>query len=115
MQERAVAAVPYFVNEYYASDKAKTDGLFSHYLTQLDGSENHRRGFALALGSLPKNVLEGRLDKLLPALIDKTIITPSTEVWAEGRRDVIKAIINAVKTVGVAKGQGRGNEIQLNR
>ena len=53
----------------------------------------------------------GRLHQLLPILIEKTEISnKNNELWAEGRRDVIKAIINIIKTVGVAaEGQGQGN------
>ena len=104
MQERATQAVPAFVNEYFAKDKTKVDALLDHYTSQLDTGELHLRGFALALGSLPQTVLQGRLDKLLPILIDKTNITKKSELWAEGRRDVIKAIINIIKTAGVAAG-----------
>ena len=63
----------------------------------------------MAIGSLPANVLKGRLDKILPTLIDKTLITKNTEVWAEGRRDVIKSIINITKTVGVSE-ENRGED-----
>ena len=108
VQERATQAVPAFVNEYFAKDKRKVDALLDHYTSQLDTGELHLRGFALALGSLPQTVLQGRLDKLLPILIDKTNITKKSELWAEGRRDVIKAIINIIKTAGVAAGhQGK--------
>ena len=41
--------------------------------------------------------------------IEKTKITKATEVWAEARRDVIKAIINIIKTMGVSKGHN-GNK-----
>ena len=85
------------------------ESLIQHFISQLDNSELHRRGFALAIGSLPANVLKGRLDKILPTLIDKTLITKNTEVWAEGRRDVIKSIINITKTVGVSE-ENRGED-----
>ena len=112
VQERAINAVPAFVNEYFSGkNSSKFDGLLQQYISQLDSSELHLRGFALALGSLPQNLLEGRLHQLLPILIEKTkISSKNNELWAEGRRDVIKAIINIIKTVGVAaEGQGQGN------
>ena len=101
VQERAISAVPAFVNEYFSGNNL--EALIQHFMSNLDNSELHRRGFSLALGSLPSNVLKGRLDKILPVLIAKTKITKNTEVWAEGRRDVIKAIINITKTVGVSE------------
>ena len=97
VQERAISAVPAFVNEYYKGENL--DNLISHFTSQLDQSELHLRGFSLALGSLPRNVLEGRLEQLLPILIDKTKIEKKSELWAEGRRDAIKAIVNIIKTV----------------
>ena len=60
-------------------------------------------------------VFSGRLHQLLPILIEKTKISnKNNELWAEGRRDVIKAIMNIIKTVGVAaEGQGQGRSIIL--
>ena len=56
-----------FVNEYFTPQTL--DHLLEHYMSSLDQSELHRRGFALALGSLPKTVLQGRLDKVLSVLV----------------------------------------------
>ena len=109
VQERAIAAVPSFVEEYFSSDSSKLDALIKHYVSQLDTSELHLRGFALALGSLPQNVLRGRLHQLLPVLIERTAVTDKKfELWAEGRRDVIKAIMNIIKTVGVSTESNQG-------
>ena len=110
VQERAIQAVPSFVNEYFPQESL--DSLMDHFFSSLDQSELHRRGFSLALGSLPKSVLKGRLDKVLSVLIEKTKITKNTEVWAEARRDVIKALINIIKTMGVSLGHG-GNNVFL--
>ncbi len=104
VQERSVNAIPAFLCEYFAADPAKLDSLLKHYMSQLDRSELHRRGFALALGSLPKFAIQGRLDKILAALIQRTVPTSQTEFWAEGRRDAVKAMNNLVKTAGVARG-----------
>lgn len=109
VQERAISAVPPFVNEYFSGNKGALDGLLNHYTSQLNASELHLRGFALALGSLPANILNGRLHLLLPILMERTKISKNTETWAEGRRDVIKAIINIIKTVGVSSDGQQGN------
>ncbi len=106
VQERAICAVAAFANEYF--NQSELDGLVGHYQSQLDASELHLRGFALALGSLPKSVLCGRLHQILPVLIEKTAITKRTEMWAEGRRDVLKAIVSMIKTVGVSTDGTRG-------
>ena len=110
-QERAIQAVGPFVNEYFPPETLGQ--ILEHYLSSLDQSELHRRGFSLALGNLPKTVLKGHLDKVLSVLIEKTKITKTTEVWAEARRDVIKAIINIIKTMGVSQGHN-GNEMGFN-
>ena len=57
-----------FVNEYFTKPET-LDHLLEHYMSSLDQRELHRRGFALALGSLPKTVLQGRLDKVLSVLV----------------------------------------------
>ena len=98
------------MNEYFPQESL--DSLMDHFFSSLDQSELHRRGFSLALGSLPKSVLKGRLDKVLSVLIEKTKITKNTEVWAEARRDVIKALINIIKTMGVSLGHD-GNNVFL--
>ena len=48
------------------------------------------------------------MHKLLPILIERTAISEKKEVWAEGRRDVIKAIIGLIKTVGVSTKSDHG-------
>ena len=68
VQERAIQSVASFVNEYFTKPET-LDHLLEHYMSSLDQSELHRRGFALALGSLPKTVLQGRLDKVLSVLV----------------------------------------------
>lgn len=105
VQERAISTVAPFVSEYYSGENAgKLDSLIQHYTSQLDVSELHRRGFSLAIGSLPTFALKGRLDFILPTLIGRTVPSARTEVWAEGRRDAVKAIGNVVKTLGVHRG-----------
>ena len=60
VQERAINAVPAFVEEYFSGkNSGKFDGLLQQYTSQLETSELHLRGFALALGSLPQKLLQG--------------------------------------------------------
>ena len=131
IQEQAVSSVAAYVKEY-CSTRETCDIVIKSYLSNLDGSENHRRGFSLALGSLPEFALKGRLDQILSALIvrcsvstsaavsslspcrgsnatllvedGEKIFGPEQERWAEGRRDVIRAISRIVKTVSVHHG-----------
>ena len=56
-----MSAVPVFVVEYFSGENSgKFDGLLQQYTSQLDNSELHLRGFALALGSLPQKLLQGK-------------------------------------------------------
>ena len=53
--------MPAFVEEYFSGkNSGKFDGLLQQYTSQLDNSELHLRGFALALGSLPQKLLQGK-------------------------------------------------------
>ena len=53
--------MPAFVEEYFSGkNSGKFDGLLQQYTSQLEISELHLRGFALALGSLPQKLLQGK-------------------------------------------------------
>ena len=53
--------MPAFVEEYFSGENSgKFDGLLQQYTSQLEISELHLRGFALALGSLPQKLLQGK-------------------------------------------------------
>ena len=57
--------MPAFVEEYFSGkNSGKFDGLLQQYTSQLDNSELHLRGFALALGSLPQKLLQGKVEKI---------------------------------------------------
>ena len=102
IQEKAVAASACYATEYC---KQKPDLIINHHLSNLYDSELIRRGHCMALGALPSSQLAGRLDDILPALIDCTMVkNPAEEKWAESRRDAVRAITNIVKTFGVVKG-----------
>ena len=132
VQEKSVLAAAAYVKEYCTTREA-CDEVLKSYLSNLDTSELHRRGFSLAIGSLPEFALVGRLDQILVALIGRCTVTPCSatsslspcrasgvnllvdldgnktlgpeqERWAEGRRDVVRAISRIVKTVGVCEG-----------
>ena len=103
IHEKAVLAFPHFIEEYYKDQqgqllKEKRDQMVNDYLSDIDNSELHRRGISLALGSMPKFALEGRLEDILKRLVKCTEITKDTEKWAEGRRDAIIAINKIIET-----------------
>jgi len=94
----AVAAVPVFTSQYYIRngtvEVTARDKLLAQYYSMLKGNENHRKGFALAFGSLDIALFEGRYDEVILNLIQCTKSTQGTEKWAESRRDAVKALTN---------------------
>lgn len=64
-------------------------------------------GHALALGSLPKFMLQGHLEKVVSSLVKSTIITHETLKWAESRRDATKALCSVCVTMAEEIGKGR--------
>ena len=72
--------MPAFVEEYFSGkNSGKFDGLLQQYTSQLDNSELHLRGFALALGSLPQKLLQGKVEKIYKDNLD-SISSPSSTV-----------------------------------
>ena len=59
-------------SSYFLHQQIVLFQLVNHYLSQLDSTELHRRGFAQAIGNLPAAVLKGRLATVLPSLINRT-------------------------------------------
>ena len=60
VQERAINAVPAFVDEYFSGkNSGKFDGLLQQYTAQLDTSELHLRGFAQSLHLFETSVCMG--------------------------------------------------------
>lgn len=53
-------------------------------------------------GLLPKFVLTEHLATIIPALIECTKVTPSTQKWAEARRDAVVGLTDVCLTHGVA-------------
>ena len=76
--------------------------LVNHYLSQLDTTELHRRGFAQAIGNLPTFVLKGRLATVLPSLINRTKV---------GRVvGVDKNVTDILELLFIVEGRRRGEE-----
>ncbi|XP_050391441.1 tubulin-specific chaperone D [Patella vulgata] len=106
VQASAVDALPTMISEYYTREEIilqqKQGEIIKRYLNYLKSStQTIRCGFSLALGSLPKAMLNGRLRAVLDGLIKTSQIVPGQEAMAESRRDAIKAITSLCKTVGV--------------
>lgn len=122
IREAGIAALGPLCETYYSTEnshKSNVD-LVASYLKgcENDLEENIRMGFVLALGALPKFMIQPNFDKIVVALMKQTLI-PSlqsgvlcnevdnrvtenaiTANWAESRRDSIKALGNVIQTIG---------------
>uniref|UniRef100_A0A6U5ZYI7 Uncharacterized protein n=1 Tax=Guillardia theta TaxID=55529 RepID=A0A6U5ZYI7_GUITH len=103
----AVAAVHALSRKQFGkmSEKWKLD-LVQRYVTMLeDDNPASRRGFALALGALGKEVLclQNNLEKVLLGLASAatTIQEVAEERDGESRRNAVKAFVSVAETVGV--------------
>ncbi|XP_069785635.1 tubulin-specific chaperone D isoform X2 [Narcine bancroftii] len=106
-QEAVISALTALCNEYYQTTQGTADPeiqnkLVDKYVSELQRSEEMTRcGFSLALGALPKFMLNGKLDQVLEGLQRVTWITMKDTTFAEARRDALRAIAEVCKTVGV--------------
>ncbi|XP_072601395.1 tubulin-specific chaperone D isoform X2 [Vulpes vulpes] len=110
VKEAAVSALAALCREYYVldggqADPARQEELLRQYLADLQSPEEMARcGFSLALGALPRVLLQGRLQQVLAGLGAVTAICPKDVSFAESRRDALKAISRVCQTVGVRAG-----------
>lgn len=125
IREAGVAALASLCETYYKSEyfNKSNDELVAYYLKgcENDLEENIRMGFVLALGSLPKFMVQPNFDKIIVTLMKQTLTpilqssvlsneiesrqteNPLTANWAESRRDSIKALGNVIQTIGFAE------------
>ncbi|KAL5018126.1 hypothetical protein ScPMuIL_003848 [Solemya velum] len=96
-----VNAIPAFFTEYYRdpsgiANPAKQEQIVEKYLQELKNSvENSRMGYSLALGAMPKFLIQGCLNSILSGLIVTSQITPGDKKMAEARRDAVNAITSS--------------------
>lgn len=108
IREAAVSALSQLCLKYYCSDRdtiEKAQGkLLSRYTSELSNPLHFARmGFALALGALPKPLLQGRLSQVLDKLVEGVKNIAGCEPkYAEARRDAVRALTRICPTVGVA-------------
>ncbi|KAJ8961404.1 hypothetical protein NQ318_014649 [Aromia moschata] len=108
IRSAAINALPILLQEYYTdeSKNEKVNELVSEYVSELLSTTNqvNRMGHALALGVLPKFILQPNLDYIIVSLIESTIITPVSQKWAESRRDAVKALTSISTTMAAEIG-----------
>ncbi|XP_070581206.1 tubulin-specific chaperone D-like [Ptychodera flava] len=108
IQDKAIAALPALCNEYYRMDDGTVkpniqEKVINKYLNELKSKEDtSKMGFALALGALPKFMVDGKFQEVLAGLIQTTHISGQDAAkLVEARRDAIKSIGELCKTMGV--------------
>ncbi|XP_072036691.1 tubulin-specific chaperone D-like isoform X1 [Amphiura filiformis] len=107
IQSYAIAALSALCNEYYR----RSDGtaipeiqakLIDTYIKELRSVNiMAKMGAGLALGTLPKFMLMGKLSKIFKGLITATEVIKTEARFAEGRRDALKSLSSVSNTVGV--------------
>lgn len=108
----AIKALPPLLTEYYQGNTeaqlARRAQIITDYRKNLMSinTEVTRMGYALALGSLPKFMLEDHLGVIMETLIESLNIKVETLKWAESRRDAVKAISSICVTMADSIGRG---------
>ncbi|MBN3310433.1 TBCD protein, partial [Amia calva] len=108
IKEAAVSALAALCQEYYqptpgAADPTMQEELVSRYTTELQNPEVLTRcGCALALGALPRFMLQHKLQQVLQGLQKACRISDRDVSFAEARRDALRAISQVSATVGVS-------------
>uniref|UniRef100_A0A6P7FPZ1 Tubulin-specific chaperone D n=1 Tax=Diabrotica virgifera virgifera TaxID=50390 RepID=A0A6P7FPZ1_DIAVI len=97
----AVKALPTLLQEYFFQDLSRCDEIVKQYIKELSTTTNEqsRMGHCLALGVLPRLMLERNLDAVVRSLVECATSTPNTIKWAECRRDAIKALTLVAETM----------------
>lgn len=107
----AISALPVLLSEFYSTpDKVpKHNEIINQYVSELlsTTSQIARMGHALALGALPKFMIQPNLEFIIVSLIESTLITPVSQKWAESRRDAVKALTFISTTMATEIGKGK--------
>lgn len=107
----AISALPVLFSEFYSgTNKApRHNEIVKQYVSELLSLTNQiaRMGHALALGALPKFMLQPNLEFIIVSLFESTLITPVSQKWAESRRDSVKALTSISTTMAADIGKGR--------
>ncbi|XP_034751185.1 tubulin-specific chaperone D isoform X2 [Etheostoma cragini] len=102
-----VAALSALCEEYYQdepgqADSAMQDVLLSQYIEGLKSPQMLTRcGSALALGSLPRFMIQSKLNQILKGLQQMCTVSQKDGNFTEARRDAVKAIAQVCVKAGV--------------
>ncbi|XP_028395379.1 tubulin-specific chaperone D-like [Dendronephthya gigantea] len=110
IQEKAVSALRHFTICFYKMKNGSAvpdlqDSLITTYIKNLKhSSETAREGFALALGVLPKFMLNGYLAKVIEGLLGVTEVREKDAgKFAQSRADALHSLASIAETVGVER------------
>ncbi|XP_022244717.1 tubulin-specific chaperone D-like [Limulus polyphemus] len=97
----AVSALSALCIEYYGSCRPRYTKLLDSCLLHLKSTQQEARcGNALAIGSLPKFVFAGSVQKVIDGLVECATLIENESTWAESRRDAVKALSSVCQTIG---------------
>ncbi|KAG2373557.1 hypothetical protein C9374_012020 [Naegleria lovaniensis] len=104
--EMAVKSLKAFAAEYYEAHSEFAQETAKKYIQQLETEVNPatRRGLALALGVLPKQVMEPNFNRAIDILISKLELEQDPDLQdADARRNAILGIISLCENVGIGE------------
>ncbi|EDO35005.1 predicted protein, partial [Nematostella vectensis] len=107
IQVKSCASTGAKCNQYYrdSTGKAITDiqeKLINHCVAELKNQLQFPRvGYAQALGSLPKFMLMGKLQKVVEGLIIASQVGNDPGIYAESRNEALKSLASVACTVGI--------------
>ncbi|XP_046963089.1 tubulin-specific chaperone D [Vanessa cardui] len=114
IREKAIEALPLMFEQYLRDTNplycgpVKRRQLVQKYCEQLANTGVNglvlRMGYARAIGSLPKFVLEEQMQLVIPSLIAATKVSEGTAKWAEARRDAVVGLTEVCHTLGLGEG-----------
>lgn len=114
--EMAVNSLKAFAAEYYEAHAEFAQEIAQKYIQQLGTEINPatRRGLALALGVLPRQVIEPNFNQAIDVLISKLELEQDPDLQdADARRNAILGIISLCENVGI--GDNGITELNVNK
>lgn len=111
IRNHAASALLSLCSEYYLVNgtvkTSKTDKIIDKYVEKLKANdETTRLGHALALGSLPAEILDSKVELVVDSLIECAALTEATEKWVQSRRQAIIALNSICCKIGISKDGG---------
>ena len=102
--EMAVASLKSFSHEYYHTSPEFGEEVAKKYIHHTDINPATRRGLALALGVLPKQIMQNYFNQAIDVLISKLELEQDIDLQdADARRNAIYGIISLSENIGLCE------------